>query len=104
MVGFSGTGDYIQGPIPSSAKTIEFKFSVGSASYSDYQENKLFTVVPYPYSSSVSHSSWNISIQKVPGRYMGKVLFQLVSGSTGAIITSSNLPIYNGDIFNVMLR
>jgi hypothetical protein len=104
MIGFSGVGDYLQGPIPNSVQTVEFKFSVGSASYVDYQTNKLFTVVPYPYSSSVTNSSWNVNIQKIPGRYMGRVSLAFGSGSAGTVITSSDLPIYNGDIFSVMVR
>ena len=104
MMIFSGVNDYIEGPIPSSTQTVEFKFSVDSgSSYADYQSNTLFSMIPYPYTTPAS-GAWSIGIQKVPGRYLGKVSFQMGSGSTGAILSSESLPIFNGDIFSVMLR
>ena len=54
MLNFSGIGDYIEGPIPYSAKTIEFKFSINpSGSYTDHKFFPLFTSIPYPYSNTL---------------------------------------------------
>ena len=103
MLQFSGIGDYVEGPIPYSTMTTEFKFSIGSGSYSNFQFFPLFTSIPYPYTSSCNFN-WAIGFYKVPGQYSGKVVFQMGSGSSGINITSSALPIFNGDIFSVMAR
>ena len=108
MLQFSGVNDYVEGPIPSSARTVEFKFSIDnveqtSSYYKNYNFVPLFTSIPYPYFSSIN-SNWALGFYKVPGQYTGKVVFQLGSGSSGVMITSSVLPIFNGDIFSVMIR
>lgn len=104
MLKFSGVNDYIEGPIPSTTKTVELKFSIENAgSYTNWDRIPLFSVIPSPY-STISNVAWSIDIFKVPGQYSGKVAFTMKSGSTGAEITSSVLPIFNGDIFSVMIR
>ena len=107
MLQFSGVGDYVEGPIPNSARTIEFKFSIDTPATKSYYQNykyvPLITSIPYPYTSFVNHN-WTLGFYKVPGLYTGKVVFQMGSGSTGIAVTSSVLPIFNGDIFSVMLR
>lgn len=107
MLKYSNVGDYIEGPIPLSTQTVEFKFSVDTTVnnqyYQDYQVFPLFTSIPYPYSSSINYN-WRVGLYKVPGQYTGKLLFQMGSGSTGTLITSSTLPVFNGDIFSVMVR
>ena len=104
MLNFSGIGDYIEGPIPYSAKTIEFKFSINpSGSYTDHKFFPLFTSIPYPYSNS-NNFNWAVGFYKLPGKYDGQLIFQMGSGSSGTNITSSILPIFNGDIFSVMVR
>lgn len=101
MLRFSGISDRIEGPFPLNTQTVEFKFAIESASYyQDYQRISLFTLHPYLQ----SQAAWSIDIYKVPGEFTGKIAFQMKSGSTGATITSSALPIFNGEIFNVMLR
>lgn len=101
MLVFSGVNDYIEGPIPSLMNTVEFKFAVENPNnYQDYQRISLFTV--YPYGSS--NAAWSIDFYKVPGQFTGKIAFQMRGGSTGASIVSDTLPIFNGDIFSVMLR
>lgn len=106
MLQFSGIGDYVEGPIPYSTDTVEFKFSIDTNT-SDVYENlnyiPLFTSIPYPYTSSINFN-WSVGFYKVPGNMTGKVIFQMGSGSSGAFITSSVLPIFNGDIFSVMVR
>src|SRR5579862_3003675 len=106
MLQYSGVGDHIDGPIPYSTKTVEFKFSINpltSSMYQNLQVVPLFTSVPYPYTSSANFN-WMVGFYKVPGNMTGKVVFQMGSGSSGAYITSSALPIFNGDIFSVMVR
>jgi len=104
MLKFSDVNDYVEGPIPYSTQTVELKFSVNTdADYSDYKYIPLFTSIPYPYSSSANFN-WTVGFYKVPGQYTGKLMVQFGSGSTGASITSSTLPIFNGDIFSVMVR
>jgi len=104
MLKFSGIGDYVEGPIPYSTNTVEFKFSIDSnATYNDLNYVPLVTSIPYPYSST-SKFNWTLGFYKVPGQYTGKILFQMGSGSSGTSITSSVLPIFNGDIFSIMLR
>ena len=107
MLQFSGIGDYVEGPIPSSTRTIEFKFSadsnVSKSAYPDYKYFPLFTSIPSSYVSSANFN-WTLGFYRVPGELTGKVIFQMGSGSTGASITSSVLPIFNGEIFSVMLR
>ena len=104
MATFSGINDYIEGPFPSLTRTVEFKFSVDSnITHSNYVHTNLFNAIPYPYSSSVN-SAWSIGVQKLPGQYLGTVTFQMGSGSTGVSLESDSLPIYNGEIFSVMVR
>ena len=108
MLQFSGVNDYIEGPIPNSARTIEFKFSIDHVEqtqsyYEDFKYIPLFTSIPYSY-SNYSNLNWTIGAYKVPGQYTGKVVFQMGSGSSGVSITSSVLPIFNGEIFTVMVR
>jgi len=107
MLTFSGIGDYVEGPIPYSAETIEFKFSIdqniSKSYYEDYRFFPLLTSTPYPYTSS-AYINWMLGFYKVPGQYTGRVVFQMGSGSSGTTISSSVLPIFNGDIFSVMLR
>ncbi len=107
MLTFSGVGDYVEGPIPNSTETVEFKFSIGSdpnkTLYPEYEFFPLFTSIPYPYTSSI-YSNWMMGFYRVPGNYSGRVVFQMGSGSSGAAISSSIIPIFNGDIFSVMLR
>ena len=104
MMRFSGPSDYVEGPIPFSVMTVEFKFAVESSSfYSNFSVHPLFTVIPSPYTTVDSHS-WYIGVQKVPGQFMGQVIFQMGSGSTGARLTSSIMPIFNGDPFSVLVR
>jgi hypothetical protein len=107
MLQFSGVGDYIEGPIPYSTQTTEFKFSIGSDLNKTYYPNfkffPLFTSIPYPYSSSANFN-WALGFYRVPGKYTGRFVFQMGSGSSGVNITSSILPLFNGDIFSVMLR
>jgi hypothetical protein len=101
MLRFSGIGDNIQGPFPDSARTIEFKFAIEHPElYSNWQRVSLFTL--YPYNNS--QAAWSIDLYKTPGQYTGKVALQMKSGSTGVSIVSSELPIFNGQIFSVMLR
>lgn len=104
MAVFSGVNDRIEGPFPQDTQTIEFKFAVESSSlYHDWQRYSLFTL--YPYSQSApSNAAWSVDIYKVPGEFAGKVALQMKSGSTGTAITSSVLPIFNGEIFSVMVR
>jgi hypothetical protein len=101
---YSGTNDYIKGPYPSSARSIEFKFSIeNTEDYLDYKINPLLTIIPYPY-TDVSNFSWKIGFFKTPGVYNGKVIFQMGSGSSQSYILSDTLPIFNGNIFNILLR
>ena len=108
MLKYSGVGDYIEGPIPSSTKTVELKFSIdysSSSYYPNYKFFPLFTSIPQEYVDSGSlYFNWMLGFYKVPGQYSGRVIFQMGSGSTGLMITSSVLPIFNGDIFSIMLR
>jgi hypothetical protein len=104
MATFSGVNDYIEGPYPSSVQTVEFKFAVDpDVTYSNYQNLELFSVIPYPYSSS-NQAAWSVGFHKTTGQYLGQIHFQMGSGSTGTTITSDVLPIFNGDIFSVMVR
>lgn len=107
MLQFSSVNDYIEGPIPNSTRTVEFKFSVNTIDsksyYQDFRYVPLFSSIPYPYSTSANFN-WTLGFYKVPGLYTGKMIFQMGSGSSGIAITSSVLPILNGDIFSVMLR
>ena len=103
MLKFSGSGDYIEGPMPSDVQTVEFKFAVESGSYQNYVYTPMFVSVPYPYNTFES-SSWSIGVSKTPGKFMGRIHFQMRSGSTGAELTSSILPLFNGSIYSVMLR
>jgi len=106
MLNFSGIGDYIEGPIPYSTNTVEFKFSIDKLTsdvYEDFTYVPLFTSIPYQFTSSANFN-WTVGFYKVPGQSTGKVIFQMGSGSSGTSITSSALPIFNGDIFSVMVR
>lgn len=107
MLKFSGVGDFIEGPMPYSTNTVEFKFSIDSddnkTHYPNYNFFPLFTSIPYSFTSSINYN-WSLGFYRTTGQYNGKFVFQMGSGSTGIAITSSVLPIFNGDIFSVMLR
>lgn len=107
MLNFSGVGDFIEGPIPFSVSTVELKFSIApddnKTYYPDYKFFPLITSIPYPNTAS-SQFNWMLGFYRVPGQFTGKLVFQMGSGSTGASITSSVLPIFNGEIFSTMLR
>jgi hypothetical protein len=106
MLNFSGIGDYVEGPVPYSTKTVEFKFSINTDTADEYANLTyvpLITSIPYPFTSSANFN-WTVGFYKVPGNATGKIIFQMGSGSSGASLTSSILPIFNGDIFSVMLR
>ena len=108
MLTFSGIGDYIEGPIPYTTQTVEFKFSTVNDDdfkiFPPFQYFPLFTSIPYPYTSSANYN-WSIGFYRVPsGKDAGQIIFQMGSGSSGASITSSILPIFNGEIFSVMVR
>ena len=107
MLKFSGIGDYVEGPIPYSTNTVEFKFSIDDdpfrTIYPDFKFFPLFTSIPHPYTSTTNFN-WMVGFYRVPGTSTGKVVFQMGSGSSGTFITSSTLPIFNGDIFSVMVR
>ena len=104
MAVFSGINDYIEGPFPSSTQTVEFKFAVDTeADYATNQHINLFSVIPYPYSSS-NETAWSLALHRMPGQYMGEIHFQMGSGSTGMLLKSEELPLFNGQIFSVMLR
>lgn len=107
MLKFSNVGDYIEGPIPYSTKTVELKFSIDSdvnkVYYPDYKFFPLFTSIPHPYSGS-SDFNWSLGFYRVPGQYTGKLIFQMGSGSSGTSIVSDTLPIFNGSIFSTMVR
>lgn len=101
MLKFSGISDRIEGPYPQSTQTVEFKFAVENVDeYEDYERFSLFTLYPYNDPSP----AWSVDIYKVPGQFTGKISLQMKSGSTGISIVSDPLPIFNGDIFSVMVR
>jgi hypothetical protein len=109
MLKFSGVGDYVEGPLPYSMRTVEFKFSIDDdptkTIYPEYKYNPLFTSIPSDYITSGSaYANWTVGFYRVPGELTGRVIFQMGSGSTGIAISSSVLPIFNGEIFSVMLR
>lgn len=101
---FSNVSDYIEGPIPNSVHTVEFKFAIEKPeTYINRNYCPMFVSIPYPYTES-NHRAWSVGITKLPGQYSGQIEFHIESGSTGTVITSSMLPLFNGDIFSVMLR
>jgi hypothetical protein len=101
---FSGVSDYIEGPTPRSAKTIEFKFSVENPDgYVNRIYYPLFENIPYP-NTDPTQNAWSVGLVKVPGQFTGQIEFRMESGSTGTKITSSVIPLFNGDIFSVMVR
>jgi len=102
MLKFSGIGDRIEGPFPQNAQTVEFKFAVEEPEkYDDYQRVSLFSMYPFIDYDDVA---WTVDIYKVPGQYTGKVALQMKAGSTEVSIVSNPLPIFNGEIFSVMVR
>jgi len=104
MTKYSGNNDHIQGPFPNNIETVEFKFSIENPEgYIEQKFNPLFTKYPYSYNQFPSHS-WAIGFKKVAGEFLGEIIFEMGSGSNGQTITSSVLPIFNGDVFSVMLR
>lgn len=104
MTVYSNVGEYIEGPIPQSVQTVEFKFAVEHPElFSNLSYCPLFVSIPSPYSES-SYRAWSIGIKKFPGQFMGKVEFHMESGSTQTVLASDLMPIFNGDIFSVMLR
>lgn len=100
-------------PFPHKSKTVEFKFSFdGYSQYNTNEEIPIMSYYPGPYTSGGGF--WRMSFIKDRGKYDGHLLFRLhqsgsysnLSGSSMPYLdlTSSTLPIFNGDIFGVMLR
>lgn len=101
---------------PDEVKTLEFK--VGVLDETNYVRGGKYPLI-YNYVSIGNRSPqaahlgwWNISIERGFGKYDGKIIFEIIESSSvaksnpgaPAIISSSYLPIFNGDVFSVMLR
>lgn len=105
---FSGANDYLKFNYDPFIQTTEFKAAFDKNYYENYgyyRPIKLVTKHNY-----LGQQQWEIGAYRVPGKYQGKLYFSasFVSGSIPFIdvqsITSSTLPIFNGELNNIMFR
>lgn len=100
-------------PFPHKAKTLEFKFAFDN--YENYKYGDDIPMVCYLPSPFVGGlGQWRVGVRKEMGKFEGKVYFRLhktgsydnLSGSVMPYteISSSVLPLFNGNVFSVMLR
>jgi hypothetical protein len=96
MLTFSGYRDYLSVPYDTSTKTVEFKVAFDSnRTWEPYTTIPL--AVKYNQNDQVD---WSVSAVKSPTKHTGKIYFTI----SGSQMSSSALPIFNGDIFNIMIR
>jgi len=96
---FDGKGEYLNMPWDKDIKTVEFKFAFDT--HKTYDEGEIFRLMS-------CDDRWVIGVQRERGSTWGKVFFTLAfdTGSNAEITTlmSDELPVFNGDLFSVMLR
>jgi len=100
--------DTFRVPAPSNAKTYLAKLSIDSSEpYTYGREQILFgRVSGSAVSSSVSGSGdWAVGFQRVPRQNSAKVFFRIgYKGAEQFSITSSEFPLFDGNVYSVMLR
>ncbi len=99
MLNFKGCNDYIKIPYDSTVRTVEFKISLDTSKKYEVNEN-IPLVVKYNQSDELD---WTIGVYKDSKQNMGKVYFDIFS-PTYVRILSDSIPIFNDEIFNIMVR
>jgi len=113
MMRFTPSYAYWNIPFPHQTKTIEFKLAFSDASLYEFEDDiPLMCYIPGPFTGG--SGQWRLGVRKGRGEFDGSIYFQIhqtgsyhnVSGSSTAALelTSSTLPLFNGDVFSVMLR
>ncbi len=98
MLTFKGYGEYISIPFDPILKTIEFKVSL-----SDKKEWTPFVKIPLAVKYNQSNQvDWTIGVYKETAPNLGRAYFQF--GQSDKIILTDEIPIFTGDIFNIMVR
>jgi hypothetical protein len=118
LLGFSGSGALVDQYflIRPSTRTVEFKLAIDHPATYVLKKNlpvvsskhTYYDVSGPPYTSSLFYTAWEIGIKREYGN-MGRVYAVLGSGSISLgrstiNLTSSLLPIFDGEIFNILLR
>lgn len=104
----SSVYDYFRVPAPSNAKTYLAKVSIDSSEpYTYGREQILFgRISGSAISSSVSGSGdWAVGFERIPRQNSGKFFFRIgYKGAEQFSILSPECPIFDGNIYSVMLR
>lgn len=104
----SSVHDTFRVPCPSNAKTYLTKLSIDSSEpYTYGREQILFgRVSGSAISSSVSGSGdWAVGFERIPKKNSGKVFFRIgYKGAEQFSILSPEFPLFDGEIYSVMLR
>jgi hypothetical protein len=90
---FKRGSEYIELPYDSDTGAIEFKVKFDDVSY----END----VPFRI---VETSNWNLEVIKSKSTSYGRCQFNITGSATSHSIVSSDVPIFNGDIVNIMVK
>jgi len=96
---FQGDNEFIQCSWSSDIQTVEFKFAFDKDRI--YEEGEIYRL-------AVCDDRWLIGAQRERGSSWGRVFFTL-SDTTGSgaqikTLVTDHMPIFNGDLFSVMLR
>lgn len=99
MLTFDGKSEYILIPFYPTNRTVEFKVSLNPNH--DY---KVLERIPLAVKYNANNElNWSVGVYKERGENLGRAYFEITTGSS-VLITSSLIPIFNGEIFNIMLR
>jgi hypothetical protein len=91
LTNYSGSNEYISLPYNSNIKTIEFKFSFNTdVNYLDKTRIYLLS----------NDTNFKVYVDKTLEDFMGTLSFQL----NDQILTTNPLPLFNGNIFNVLIQ
>ena len=97
MLIFKGYREYISIPFDSTLKTIEFKVALDPNKTWNVLE-RIPLAVKYDQNEVLN---WEIGVYKEKSKNVGRVYFEL---SSSIKILSESLPIFTGEIFNIMVR
>jgi hypothetical protein len=96
MLTFKGRREYISVPFYPTNRTIEFKVSLDeNREYVPFERIPL--VVKYDNSNNLN---WSMGVYKEREKHLGRAYFTIDDEE----ILSDSIPIFNGEIFNVMIR
>jgi len=99
MLTFKGYQEYIRMDFYPTIRTVEFKVSLDPTHQYAFNQ-RIPLVIKQNVNSAID---WIVGVYKEKEQNLGRVYFRITTGSMAEIV-SDPLPIFTGDIFNVMIR